>query len=101
MPYGSNNDSVTRIDSDNILRDNAFKIASNPRYDGYEREVALMVYKFFWYEICYYAHIVVVLCQINNFQMSFINQSLQNSKDAKSILLFKTISGLMILLTCG
>lgn len=47
MPYGSNNDSVKRIDSDNILRDNAFKIASNPRYDGYEREVALMVYKFF------------------------------------------------------
>ena len=57
MAYGSDNDSVKRIDSDKVLRDKAFKIASNPRYDGYEREVAFMVYyKFFRYDICYYAH---------------------------------------------
>ena len=33
--------------SDKILKDKAFKIASNPKYDGYQRELALMVYKFF------------------------------------------------------
>ena len=57
MACGSDNDSVKRIDSDKVLRDKAFKIASKPRYDGYEREVAFMVYyKFFRYDICYYAH---------------------------------------------
>ena len=30
-----------------ILRYKAFKIASNPKYDGYERGSASMVYKFF------------------------------------------------------
>ena len=29
------------------MRDTAFKIASDPEYDGYQRGLALMVYKFF------------------------------------------------------
>ena len=29
------------------MRDKAFEIASNPKYDGYQRGLALMVYKFF------------------------------------------------------
>ena len=29
------------------MRDKAFKIASDPKYDGYERGVASMLYKFF------------------------------------------------------
>ena len=29
------------------MRDKAFKIASNPKYDGYQRGLASMVYKFF------------------------------------------------------
>ena len=33
--------------SDKILRDRAFNIAKNPKYDGYQRELASMVYKFF------------------------------------------------------
>ena len=33
--------------SDKILRDKAFNIAKNPKYDGYQRELASMVYKFF------------------------------------------------------
>ena len=36
MAYGSYNDSVVRTESDKVLRDEGFKIASNPRYDGYE-----------------------------------------------------------------
>ena len=32
--------------SDTVLRDKAFKIASDPRYDGYERALASIVYKF-------------------------------------------------------
>ena len=30
-----------------MLRDKTFKIASDPKYDGYQRVLASMVYKFF------------------------------------------------------
>ena len=33
--------------SDKFLRDKAFNIAKNPKYDGYKRRLASMVYKFF------------------------------------------------------
>ena len=36
-----------RTESDKVLRDKAFEIASNQKYDGYERGLASMVYKFF------------------------------------------------------
>ena len=32
---------------DKFLRDKAFKITSDPKYDGYQRGLASMVYKFF------------------------------------------------------
>ena len=35
------------IQSDKVLRDKAFEIASNPKYDGYQRGLVSMVYKFF------------------------------------------------------
>ena len=47
MAYGKCKDLTKRTQSDKVLRDKAFKIASNPKYDGYERGLALMVYKFF------------------------------------------------------
>ena len=36
-----------RTASDKSLRDKAFNIAKNPKYDGYQRGLASMVYKFF------------------------------------------------------
>ena len=36
-----------RTDSDKILRDKSFSIAKNPKYDGYQRGLASMVYNFF------------------------------------------------------
>ena len=47
MAYGDFKDIARRTASDNILRDKAFNIAKNPKYDGYQRELASMVYKFF------------------------------------------------------
>ena len=47
MAYGKSKDLVKRTQSDKVLKDKAFKIASNPKYDGYQRGVASMVYKFF------------------------------------------------------
>ena len=47
MAYGKSKDLVKRTQSDKFLRDKAFKIANDPKYDGYQRRSASMVYKFF------------------------------------------------------
>ena len=47
MAYGKSKDLARRTESDKVLRDKAFKIASDPKYDGYQRGLASMVYKFF------------------------------------------------------
>ena len=46
-PYGKSKDLLKRTQSDKVLKDRAFKIASNPKYDGYQRGLASMVSKFF------------------------------------------------------
>ena len=33
--------------ADKVLRDKAFNIAKDPKYDGYQRRLVSMVYKFF------------------------------------------------------
>ena len=47
MAYGDFKDLKRRAQSDKVLKDKAFSIASNPKYDGYQRGLASMVYKFF------------------------------------------------------
>ena len=47
MAYGKSKDLVRRTQSDNVLRDKAFKIGSDPKYDGFQIGLASMVYKFF------------------------------------------------------
>ena len=47
MAYGKSKDLIKRTQSDKVLKDKAFKIASDPNYDGYQRGLASMVYKFF------------------------------------------------------
>ena len=37
MAYGKSNDLVKRTQSDKALKDKAFKIASDPKHDGYQR----------------------------------------------------------------
>ena len=47
MAHGKSKNLLKRTQSDKLLRDKAFKIASDPKYDGYQRGLASMVYKFF------------------------------------------------------
>ena len=47
MVYGDFKDFEKRSFADNVLRDKALKIASDQKYDGYQRGLASMVYKFF------------------------------------------------------
>ena len=45
--YADDKDLIHRTEADKVLRDKAYDIASNPKYDGYQRGLASMVYKFF------------------------------------------------------
>ena len=47
MAYGDFRDLAKRTAADRVLRDKAFKIASDQKYDGYQRGLASMIYKFF------------------------------------------------------
>ena len=38
---------MARTSSDKVLGDKAFNIAKNPKYDGYQRGLPSMIYKFF------------------------------------------------------
>ena len=47
MAYGKSKDLIKGTQSDKVLRDKAFKIASDLNYDGYQRRFASMVNKIF------------------------------------------------------
>ena len=76
MAYGESKDLAKRTQSDKVLSDKIFKIASNPKYDGYQRGLASMAYKFFDKNLVE----VVLLNQIISWQIKFINLLLENLK---------------------
>ena len=47
MAYGDFKDLAKKTATDKVLRDKAFKIASDQKYDGYQRGLASRGYKFF------------------------------------------------------
>ena len=47
MAYGKCEDLERRTQSNKVSKDRAFTIANNPKYDGYQRGLAAMVYKLF------------------------------------------------------
>ena len=47
MAYAKSKDLIKRTQSDKVLRDKAFKIASDSKYDGYQKGLDSKIYKFF------------------------------------------------------
>ena len=47
MAYGDFKEFARRTTSNKVLRDKGFNIAKNPKYDGFQKRLASMVYKFF------------------------------------------------------
>ena len=47
MAYGDCKELARRTASDKIFRNKAFNIAKNSKYEGYQRGLSSMVYKFF------------------------------------------------------
>ena len=80
MAYGKFKDLNKGTESDKVIRDKAFETASNTKNGGYQRGLALMVYKFFDKKSTGSGIKNVKLNKINNLQMNFINQLLENLK---------------------
>ena len=89
MAYGKSKNLAKRTQSDKVLRDKAFEIASNPKYDGYQRGLASVVYKL----IKNLVEVVLTLNQIITLQMNFIDRLLENLREEKFIHLLETIFG--------
>ena len=53
MANGDFKDLPRRMASDKVLRDKAFNIDKNPKYDGYQRVLASMVYNFYDKKSCF------------------------------------------------
>ena len=47
MAYGDFKDLARRTASDKVIKYKAFNVAKSPKYDGYQRGLASMVYKCF------------------------------------------------------
>ena len=79
--------------SQKTKKEKAFKIASDPKYDGYQRGLASMVYTFLIRNL---VKVVLLMSQIISWQMSFINQLLKNLRKEKFIHHLETIFGVLI-----
>ena len=87
MAYGKFKDLNKRTQSDNVLRDTAFEIASNPKkHDGCQRGLTSMVYRSFDKKSTG-SGITLKLNKINSLQMNFIKQSSENFKNEKFLMI--------------
>ena len=81
MEYGDFKDLPRRAASNKVLHDKAFEIASNTKYDGYQRRFTSMFYKRFDKKA---KELVFVQGQeslrIKNRPINYINLSPENSK---------------------
>ena len=76
MTYRYFKDLARRADSDKVLRDKAFNINRNLKYDGYQWGLGSMDFLIKNRQV-----VVLNLFQINNLQMNVINQSSNNLKE--------------------
>ena len=66
MGYGDFKDLKRGTFSDKVLRDKAFNIAKNPKYDRYERGLASVVYTFFDKILQVAASLIMIIIMIIN-----------------------------------
>ena len=71
MAYGKSKCLAKRTQSEKVLRDKAFKIASDLKYNGFQRGLASWFTSFFDKNL---VGVVLVINQIINSQIKFINR---------------------------
>ena len=81
-----------------FLRCKVFKIASDPKYDSYQRGLASMVYKFFDKKSASLnlVEVVLTLSQTIISRVKFIGRFTENLRDKKFIHHLETIFGVLI-----
>ena len=92
--YSDSKDLTKRTVADKILKNRAFDIAKDPKYDGYQRGLASMVYKFLTRKSQEAAQTLYL--KMNNLLKNFINQLLETLKKEKYIQHLKIIFGVLI-----
>ena len=100
VAYGKTRNLVKRTQSDKVLKEKAFKIASDPKY-GYQRRLTSMVYKFFDEKSASLNKSSGSgIVNKPNYQLANelhrIDQLLKNSKKEKSIHILETIFVVLI-----
>ena len=90
MANGKSKDLAKTTESDKVLRDKAIKIASDPKYDEFQRMLTSRVYKVFLVEV------VLLPSQFINSQSNFIGRLLENLREEVFIHLLETILGVLI-----
>ena len=94
MAYVKSKDLAKITQSGKVLRDKAFKIASDLKYDGYKRGLALMVQVKFL--IKNLLKVVLLPSQVISLQVNLIGRLLKNLIDEKFIQYLETIFGVLI-----
>ena len=107
LAYGDFKDLARRTASDKVLRNKAFNIVKNPKYDGHQKGLASVVYKFFDKKS---AGIGVTTLANNECPLDFVTQQLAEElhksvikkfkKRADSKMDSKIIFEVLILLIC-
>ena len=77
MAYGDFKDLARRTASDKVLRERAFNIVKNPKYGGYQRSLASVVYKFL-IKKPQTVMLIMKLNKINNWLKNYTNQLLKD-----------------------
>ena len=101
MTYGDFKDSTKRTASDKILRDKAFNIAKNPKYDGYQRGLASMVYKVFAKTKLQAEQLKMKIFLTKNYLKNYTNHLLETLTKGKYTHPLEIIIGMLILLICN
>ena len=110
MAYGISKDLTKGTQSNNVLRVDldfhhildlfqcfnalSFKIERDPKYDGYQRGIASMIYKFFHKKSS--GSGADASNQIMNWQMNVTGRLLKNSRDEKFIHLLETVFRVLV-----
>ena len=96
MAYGDFKDLARITASDKVLRDKAFNIAKNLKYDGYQKGLASMVYNFFdkkrQAKLVLQTQVVVLIYRqslMKNQPKNYTNQLLENLKKRTVYSVFK------------
>ena len=99
MAYGDFKDVARRTASDKVLRDKAFHVAKNPKYDEYQRGLASMVYKFFYKKST--GSGVNIPSEFNKQLAKELHKPIRKFKKRKFILDLEIIFGVLIWLICN